>query len=1078
MSAEVTTEARRALYDHFLNPPNSYRGKPLWSWNGELEQSELIRQIHVFKQMGFGGFYIHARVGLKTEYLGEHWMELTRLCAEEAKRLGMEAWLYDEDRWPSGTAGGMVTAEPSYRLKFMRASTCSMHEFEWTEDTIAAFHCQLHDMEVSHCIQLERNEWRTMIHDYWNRKVTFEAEAGQWVILSFHTTEMASSTFYNGNTYLDTMNRAATDRFLALTHERYAKYCGDLFGDAIQGIFTDEPHRGSVLDGFGIQNPNKERHAPWTYDLFDCFQEAFGYDLIPRLPELFFRMDGNIVSQVKWHYIELLQRLFLERFAIPVQEWCRQNGLRLTGHVLHEDSLTAQTAMSGSVMRYYEHMDEPGIDVLTEGNRCYWIAKQLSSAARQLGKKWMFSELYGATGWQLSFQGHKAVGDWQALFGINVRSHHLAWYTMEGESKRDFPGSIGPQSAWWNEYAQVETYFARIGNMMSAGQPICDVLIINPIESIWCQVYAGWSSFLGAKSPEVIELERQYRELFHAMAGAQLDFDYGDEDLLLRYGSVARDEEGHPIIRVGYASYRAVILSGMVTIRSTTLDLLLAFQQQGGRIIVQGDCPSYVDALHSEAATELRENAVLVEKNQYGTVAQACLPDVRIKVSAKDSRTGAEMNQIYCQIRQVDDSYVLLALHMNRDEAVEGVVLQVELTGEVEEWDVRTGERYNPAVVQRDGATEIIANFPPSGEKLYLIHRQSSTTTSRAAVPIQYERTRIGEWTGPYRYRLSEPNVCVLDRAAYLISGGMWEEEQDILQIDRLLRSQLGLEWRNNKMIQPWYARKHGQWPTETVSQVNLSFRFYMDMHANHQAQNEPLLLAIEQPEQYASIRLNGNPLSNETIDFHWVDRCFQVLALPQAFLQDGENELLLTLGFHERFDLEPVYLLGSFGVWLDGTNKHIREMPECVQIGSLTEQGFPFYGGMIAYMLDSLTSIGDREDMLFMLPEIDGVCAKLVLRSGEELQLPWQPYETRLHAEQLEQIAELQLFLSRRNTFGPLHMVPVHSQAYSPDHYHTTGERYSEHYVLWPAGLPSCPSLLTSTPVTLLETKGGFVHD
>ena len=32
----------------------------------------------------------------------------------------MEAWLYDEDRWPSGPAGGLVTKNPSYRFRFLR----------------------------------------------------------------------------------------------------------------------------------------------------------------------------------------------------------------------------------------------------------------------------------------------------------------------------------------------------------------------------------------------------------------------------------------------------------------------------------------------------------------------------------------------------------------------------------------------------------------------------------------------------------------------------------------------------------------------------------------------------------------------------------------------------------------------------------------------------------------------------------------------------------------------------------------------------------------------------------------------
>ena len=96
--------------------------------------------------------------------------------------------------------------------------------------------------------------------------------------------------------------------------------------------------------------------------------------------------------------------------------------------------------------------------------------------------------MYGCTGWQFDFENHKAVGDWQALFGINLRCQHLSWYTMEGEAKRDYPASIFFQSPWWKQYKYVEDYFSRLGVMLNQGAPVCDVLVVNPIESVWSQV--------------------------------------------------------------------------------------------------------------------------------------------------------------------------------------------------------------------------------------------------------------------------------------------------------------------------------------------------------------------------------------------------------------------------------------------------------------------------------------------------------------------------------------------------------------------------------------------------------------
>ncbi|MFZ4777899.1 MAG: hypothetical protein ACOYM3_21225 [Terrimicrobiaceae bacterium] len=83
----------------FRNPDREFRSKPFWSWNGELKARELVRQVRVLKRMGFGGFFMHARVGLDTPYLKRKWFDAIKTSVREAKRLGFEAWLYDEDRW-------------------------------------------------------------------------------------------------------------------------------------------------------------------------------------------------------------------------------------------------------------------------------------------------------------------------------------------------------------------------------------------------------------------------------------------------------------------------------------------------------------------------------------------------------------------------------------------------------------------------------------------------------------------------------------------------------------------------------------------------------------------------------------------------------------------------------------------------------------------------------------------------------------------------------------------------------------------------------------------------------------------
>ncbi|HPU58647.1 MAG TPA: hypothetical protein PLG48_03950, partial [Candidatus Avimonas sp.] len=103
----------------FKNPTSEYRGTPFWAWNCELDSDLLKRQIEYLKKMGFGGFHMHSRSGMATQYLSDEFMGLVKDCVEKAKGEQMLAWLYDEDRWPSGAAGGLVTKNPEYRARHL-----------------------------------------------------------------------------------------------------------------------------------------------------------------------------------------------------------------------------------------------------------------------------------------------------------------------------------------------------------------------------------------------------------------------------------------------------------------------------------------------------------------------------------------------------------------------------------------------------------------------------------------------------------------------------------------------------------------------------------------------------------------------------------------------------------------------------------------------------------------------------------------------------------------------------------------------------------------------------------------------
>ena len=103
----------------FRNPGSEYRATPFWAWNCKMTKEEIDNSLESIKKMGMGGGHIHCRTGMNNPYMGEEFLSLVKYSNEKCKEMGMLTWLYDEDRWPSGAGGGLVTKDHQYRIRFL-----------------------------------------------------------------------------------------------------------------------------------------------------------------------------------------------------------------------------------------------------------------------------------------------------------------------------------------------------------------------------------------------------------------------------------------------------------------------------------------------------------------------------------------------------------------------------------------------------------------------------------------------------------------------------------------------------------------------------------------------------------------------------------------------------------------------------------------------------------------------------------------------------------------------------------------------------------------------------------------------
>ena len=1025
------------LFEQFQNPGAAWRGKPFWSWNGELERDELIRQSHVLGEMGFGGYFMHSRSGLITEYLGDEWFDLINSTADAGEKEGLEVWLYDEDRWPSGSAGGKVSENPEYRMKSLTLFETPVEKFSWDEDIFCAFSAVLAPDGISlteYDMLAKGDAVNNTLHSEGERKV-----------LVFRIVPDAPNSNYNGNTYIDTMNNAAVAKFIETTHEAYKKHCGDRMGKSIKGIFTDEPHRGFVMKDVRVEDGVRICSVPWTDDIFTEFKARYGYDALPRIPELFYRTGGQRIGKTRIDYIDLTCNLFNERFMAPINEWCGKNGLVYTGHLLHENCMASQTIPNGSIMRSYLYMGYPGIDILSDKENCYWIVKQLSTVSRQFDKPWMLSELYGCTGWELPLRQHKTVGDWQALFGINLRCPHLSWYTMEGASKRDYPASISYQSAYWQDYDFVESYFARFGMLMAQGKAACDVLVMNPVESVWGLAHIGWASWVYSVDPEVHAVDAMYANTFRHLVGEHMDFDYGEEQIMDENHGFCLDANGTPTLTVGKCAYRFVVVSGMLTMRSSTCRILEEFLRFGGKVIFAGDLPTHIDGVPSDSCRELlqHDGALQVSLEELGQTIR------RLEEELPGSGTVRidGPKTVMTQVRKLENGYIVALLNDDKVDPATDVMLGLPGEYQAQLWDMESGERFCLPAAQTEDGISVKVNLEPAGSMAVVFTKETEELPQWKAPADQVTGVlRSGE----YAYELDEPNVCVLDYARMRFGeDAEFGELDEVLRIDNKLRDRLGIERRGGEMLQPWFAKQMYKVP---YGRLTLEYPFRIDVMPQGD-----VWLAGERPE-LQEYYCNGVRLTNEDASDWWADNAFKKMKIPAEALKLGENIITIVTDFKRTTNIEAVYLLGSFGVIAKAGASRLTELPGTLPLTDMTGRCLPFYGGRTTLSVPAAAygPVVDQnaDKILVKIPQATGTLVT-VEAGGSKQTIAWEPWTADVtdavkHGEDIR----ITLVNSRRNCFGPLHCVPTLRYAYDPGTFVTVDEQFSHEYARVPAAI------------------------
>ena len=455
-----------------------YQCIPFWSWNDELDEAGLVEQVEWMNENGVGGFFMHARGGLKTEYLGEKWFDCIKACSEKAEELGMHAYAYDENGWPSGFVGGKLLDDIENHDRYLTFAIGAYDEKALVSYDMTGAGLRRTTSPCENCLNVYQH--------------------------------------YAGST-ADILNGEVVDKFLAMTHEEYKKR--DTYN--LKGFFTDEPQ----YYRWG---------TPYTKVLAPYFKDTYGEDILDGLGLLFVEKEGYRAFRYK--YWKAMQDLMLKNFAEKVYNWCDENGYNLTGHYVEEGWMGAQMWCCGGIMPFYEYEHIPGIDWLGRNVNTELAPKQVASVAAQLGKEQIITETYGCCGWDVTPQELKWIAECQYVGGVNLMCQHLLPYTEHGQRKRDYPAHYSKVNPWVRKnFKEFNDYFSVLGKILAQSEELVNTAMLHPIRSTYFEYRRDWE---GEKRHGIGELEDG---LFYAIAQLgekQIPHHYLDETLLAKYGKV------------------------------------------------------------------------------------------------------------------------------------------------------------------------------------------------------------------------------------------------------------------------------------------------------------------------------------------------------------------------------------------------------------------------------------------------------------------------------------------------------------------------------------------------------------
>ncbi len=725
--------------ERFSEPPLFYAPHSFWFWDAALNPDQTASMAKELTTRRLNPGYAHPRDSEsaatsfpalpREEWLSPLWFESIESAVKEAAKAGMTLGYCDEYMWPSGRADGRVLDQaPELVAKSLvwnktinlQGTTVKLPESKFT--VVAKLSNS--GLIISNTLKIiERGD-----------SSNWKVPDGKWAIYSY---SVVNNSLEIGK--VNYLNPKLMDVFIPISHESYLNSVGQYMGNIIPGVFIDNE------GDFGFK-------MAWSEYLAERYLEMKGRDICKFMPLLTEKDIEGLWVKARYDWFDVVSDIYSSQYLGRLSDWLADLDMYYISN-LWEESLLLQTQSVGDFMRAQREVTMPGNDCLLMYSQNVHDFKETQSVCEFEDRPFM-SELMGVAGWQQTPAQMKMTINAVTAWGVT----HTVPSGINLNRKLEtipYPADWFTENPYWR-YLHLWTDFARRSSFVNRqGKLVADILLFNPLESIWALSEGYFTSAAGDEWPDqAVVIDKVYSDAMNVLTKSWLDYLIGD-NYYLDKAEVLKSENDVTKLIIGNHSFSVLVLPPMLVISQSTSKKILEFAQNGGSVVLLGDLPSgspqvgLIDPIIQNRMNELLVQPSVVNLGSEQKKIKLLPAKIKEIISPQVEMTVGDLPLLISH-RIIDgkDFYWLA----NNSGIEQNIVLSFrDGNGNVEVWDCEKGNIEQVANDRINGRNRIEHHFD-SYEAFWLVFDNSGATKSvlKSQPVVEEELLVNGSWNINY----------------------------------------------------------------------------------------------------------------------------------------------------------------------------------------------------------------------------------------------------------------------------------------------------------------------------------------